>query len=168
MDLSGGSSRPQGRSRPATDEATPGTRRAAAVTAVTAGVVIAEQIGAKAVRDALFLSSHPARELPKVMLVAAAVSLVAVFAMTRALSRVGPGRAVPFTFAVSTVLFVAEWAILPHAPRGVAVVTYLHVAVLGGVAVSGFWSVVTEPSFSWARGRRVPSPFTTCAPERSQ
>jgi AAA family ATP:ADP antiporter len=144
MDLNGGSSRPHGRSRPAADEATPGTRRAAAVTAVTAGVVIAEQIGAKAVRDALFLSSHPARDLPKVMLVAAAVSLVAVFAMTRALSRVGPGRAVPFTFAVSTVLFVAEWAILPHAPRAVAVVTYLHVAVLGGVAVSGFWSVVTE------------------------
>jgi HEAT repeat protein len=112
--------------------------------ALTAGVVVAAQIGAKAVRDALFLSTHPTRDLPLVMLASVAVSLAAVLVMTRGLSRVGPGRAVPLVFALSALLFGAEWLLLPRSHAAVSLLTYLHVAALGGVMVSGFWSVVSE------------------------
>ncbi len=106
--------------------------------------MIAQQIGGKAVRDALFLSSHPVRDLPRVVLVSAAVSLVAVLAMTRLLSRIGPARIIPLAFAFSAVLSFAEWALLPSAQGAIATLVYLHIAALGGVTVSGFWSVVNE------------------------
>ncbi len=122
----------------------PAPAHAATIAAVAGALVVAQMVAGKATRDALFLTSHRARDLAPMMLGSAVISLVAVLVTTRALSRLGPGRAVPFTFGLSAVFFVAEWVMLPRLPALTATLLYLHIASLGGVTVSGYWSVVTD------------------------
>jgi hypothetical protein len=106
--------------------------------------MIAQQVGSKATRDALFLSSFAPEDLPRVVIASAATAMVAVFAATHAFARFGPARVVPLAFASSSVLYAAEWALAPVAPRATAVALYLHTSIFGALAVSGFWSVVNE------------------------
>ena len=83
--------------------------RKAALTAATIVAVgmIAQQVAAKAARDAFFLSEFPATALPTVVIAGAAVSLIVVLVMTRAMTRWGPARVVPVVFGASGVLFLA-------------------------------------------------------------
>lgn len=106
--------------------------------------MIAQQVGGKATRDALFLSNYPASELPKVMLAAAVLAVVAVLAMSRGLSRFGPARLVPVVFALSGGVFAGEWLLMPQRPGLTSTIVYLHVAVVGFTVISGFWSVINE------------------------
>lgn len=110
----------------------------------TALGLLSAHIAGKAIRDALFLSNFPVTDLPAVMIAAAVVSLAAAWAMSRLLTQVGPARTVPGVFGLSGLLFAAEWWLLELAPRPVSVVLYLHYAALGGVLISGFWSVINE------------------------
>ncbi len=119
-------------------------RTAALFALISAAVMIAQQVGSKATRDALFLSSFAAEDLPRVVIASAAASLVAVFLATRAYARFGPPRVVPFAFGISAALYVGEWLLVESATRPVAVVLYLHTAVFGALVISGFWSVVNE------------------------
>jgi hypothetical protein len=41
-------------------------------------------------------------------------------------------------------LFLVEWLLLGPQPRIVAVLLYLHSNVLGGIAISSFWSLLNE------------------------
>src|SRR5262245_45846924 len=117
----------------------------AVVFAVLAGaLMIAQQVVAKAARDTLFLSNFPASSLPVAMIVAAAMSLPAVIGGSALLARVGPARVMPAFLFLNGLAYAAEWALLPDLPRGVAAAVYLHVAMFGGLSVSGFWSVVNE------------------------
>lgn len=127
----------------------------ASVTAATigAGLILLQQIGAKAARDALFLTHFPARELPKIMAGAALLSLVVVLASARAMARLGPSRLLPVTLGLNAALFGAEAVLSVAYPAATALVLYLHVAALGSVLVSGFWSLVTE-RFDPHRARR--------------
>ncbi len=120
--------------------------RTAALTAATLVAVgmIAQQVAAKATRDAFFLSEFPATALPAVMIAGAGVSLIVVLLMSRAVTRWSPARVVPFVFAASGALFLAEWALAERMPRPAAAMVYIHVAALGAAVVSGFWSVVNE------------------------
>lgn len=106
--------------------------------------MIAQQVGSKATRDALFLSSFAPEDLPSVVIASAAAAMVAVFAASRAYARFGPARVVPLAFAFSAGLYAAEWALADSAPRTVAVVLFLHTAIFGALVISGFWSVVNE------------------------
>ena len=106
--------------------------------------MIAQQVGSKATRDALFLSSFEVEDLPQVVIASAAASLVAVFAASRAYARFGPARVVPIAFLTSGGLYLGEWLVASSAPRPVAVVLFLHTAVFGALVISGFWSVVNE------------------------
>ncbi len=106
--------------------------------------MIAQQVGCKATRDALFLSSFEPEDLPRVVIAAAVAAMLAVFGASKAFVRFGPARVVPVAFGASAVMYVAEWALVSSAPRPVAVVLYLHTAVFGALVVSGFWSVVNE------------------------
>ncbi len=106
--------------------------------------MIAAQVGSKATRDALFLSSFAPEELPEVVIAAAGAAMLAVFGAARAFGRFGPARIVPLAFAASSGLFVAEWALQPRAPAAVAITLYLHTAIFGALVISGFWSVVNE------------------------
>lgn len=106
--------------------------------------MIAGQVGAKATRDALFLSIFPATELPKAMLASAVLAIAAMVLMSRGLAYFGPARLVPALFALSGFAFAGEWWLARHAPQTAAWVIYLHVAVVGVTVISGFWSVVNE------------------------
>ncbi len=119
-------------------------RRAALAATIGAMLMIAAQVGAKATRDALFLAVFPASELPKAMLASALLSAAGVLAMSHALSARGPTRFVPALFLLNGAMFVGEWFFVAAHPHAVGWVAYLHVAVLGSLLVSGFWSLVTE------------------------
>ena len=106
--------------------------------------MIAQQVGSKATRDALFLSSFDVEDLPQMVIASAAASLVAVFVASRAYERFGPARVVPVAFLLSSALYLGEWALARSAPRPIAVTLFLHTAVFGALVISGFWSVVNE------------------------
>lgn len=106
--------------------------------------MIAQQVGAKATRDTLFLSTFSSAELPKVMIAAAVLSVAAAVLVSRWLSRLGPGRVAPGLFFGSALIFFAEWALIGVLEKEMAVLVYLHIAGMGSVLISGYWSVVNE------------------------
>lgn len=110
---------------------------------IVAGVMLAHQVAAKAVRDALFLSVMPVTELPRMVILAALVSVAAVPLYSHLLAWMGPRRLVPAGFLVSAAGHLAEWYFFGAGP-GVTVVVYLHVAALGALLLSGFWSLTSE------------------------
>jgi hypothetical protein len=123
---------------------TRGTRRAILWATLGAGFMMAQQIAAKATRDAYFLSQFDITNLPAVWIAGALLSLFVVFAASRALSTHGPARLTPALFVASGILLCVEGLVGWRAPRIGAVAVYLHVAVFGALAISGFWSVLSE------------------------
>lgn len=115
-----------------------------ALACASALLLIAQHVIARAVRDAMFLTSFPAADLPKVMLTAAAVGLMAVLAAARAMARFGPARAIPVFLLLSSALHFLEWRLLETTPAVAVVILYLHASIAGGISVSGFWSVAGE------------------------
>src|SRR5688572_29583334 len=70
------------------------------------------------------------------------IALVAVNA--KGVSRLSPARFVPWAFAVSAILLLAEWVLTFSSPKLAAVLVYLHISGLGPILGSGFWLVTTE------------------------
>jgi len=120
------------------------TRYAVLAATVTAAAGIAFQVGAKATRDALFLGTFGAGALPVMVMATALLSIAFAFLSARALTAWGPGRVIPGAFAASAALLLAEWAVSLWLPRVAAVLVYLHYGCLGGLLISGFWSLVNE------------------------
>lgn len=118
--------------------------RAASYAALAAVAFVAQQVTGRATRDALFLSVFDAVDIPRVMLGAAAFSLIAVALSARMMSRLGPAPTVPLFCGLSSLLFGFEAMTLPDAPGVIAVVNYLHMTAIGAVVLSGFWSIVNE------------------------
>src|SRR3984885_14733925 len=58
--------------------------------------------------------------------------------------RFGPSRIIPVGYLAGMALHAAEGALLPRAPPLVAIVVYIHVAALGSVLLSGFWTLAKE------------------------
>ena len=114
------------------------------VALVTAAVLIAQQVAANAVRDALFLTWFPVTSLPFFVGSSAILAVPAVEAASRLLVRFGSARVVPTVLALSGALFITEWVLLDEQPRAVAVLLYLHSSVLGAIAISMFWSLLNE------------------------
>ena len=108
-----------------------------------AGVMIAHQVAAKAVRDAVFLSAWPTTALPAIVLTTAVAVVLAVPIYAKLLSRFGPRAVVPVGFLVSAAGHLVEWR-LPGSNPWVAVAIYLHIAGLGALLLSGFWSLISE------------------------
>ncbi len=107
-------------------------------------LLVSVHVAGKAVRDALFLSHFPVRDLPLMMIAAAGASLLAAIAVSRFLSRMAPARAVPVAMLVSGALLFGEWVLVRRAPGVGAIAVYLHLAALSLVLFSGFWSIVNE------------------------
>jgi hypothetical protein len=63
--------------------------------------MIAQQVGSKALRDALFLSHFVPAALPKVMIASALISFAVVSMTSQTLARTGPARIVPITFVMT-------------------------------------------------------------------
>lgn len=114
------------------------------VAVVTAVVMIAFQMAAKATRDALFLSSYDVSALPRMVMLSAAVSMLVALGASRWMTAVGPARLVPGAFAASGALLLIEWLLVSDYRGVVAILLYLHYGSLGAVLVSGFWSIINE------------------------
>ena len=125
-----------------TSEHNTGLLTAIAMTAAT--LMIAQHIAGKATRDALFLSHFDIADLPKAMMLSAAVSVAAVVAMSRLLARFGPARLIPPLYIGSAALLVVQWMLIDLMPNVAAGALYLHVAALNSILISGFWSVINE------------------------
>ena len=125
-----------------TDEQKTGLLTAIAMTAAT--LMIAQHIAGKATRDALFLSNFDVADLPKAMMLGAAISVVAVLAMSRLLARFGPARLIPPLYVASALLLGVQWLLADLMPKVSALALYLHVAALNSILISGFWSVINE------------------------
>jgi AAA family ATP:ADP antiporter len=122
----------------------PADRRAITAAAFTAGLLIAQQVASRAVRDAIFLSAFRVKSLPLVMAASAVAAVAGAEALSRLQARRSPSRVVPAAAAVSAILFGVWWTLGLVFPRPAAVLLYLHVAAFGGALVSGFWSLVNE------------------------
>jgi len=111
---------------------------------LTAALMIAHQVGGKATRDALFLSHFEVTALPYMFIGSALFSLAMVILFSRLLTRLGPASLMPTAFGASGLFLFGEWALVLAHPQLGSVVLYLHIAGLGSVLISGFWSVVNE------------------------
>ncbi len=120
------------------------TDAAASAAMLSAAAMIAHQVGGKATRDALFLSNFDVTSLPLMLIGASFFSIVVVLAASRAMPALTPAKLVPRAFAVSGLLLLGEWGLVHQSPRAGAVVVYLHMAGIGAVLISGFWSMVNE------------------------
>jgi ATP:ADP antiporter, AAA family len=129
------------------DLVTPG-RSAASVAALLATVcavaLIAEQVGGKATRDALFLGTFGISALPAMLMISAGLSLAILPLGSWAMSALGPSRIVPVAFLTSAALLVGAWLLAAQFPRVVAAAVYLHVSSFGSVLISWFWSLINE------------------------
>jgi hypothetical protein len=120
------------------------TRSAILAATVTAAATIAFQVGSKATRDALFLSSFGIGALPAMVMATSVLAIGFAFLSARALTAWGPARVIPSAFAASALLLLVEWAVSLWFPRVAAVLVYLHCGCLGGLLISGFWSLLNE------------------------
>jgi len=114
------------------------------IATVCALLVVASFVASKAARDAILLAQFDIKTLPIFIAISAAISLPAIVAAGRLMTRYGPARLMPVLNAVSALLGVVEWALLQRYPRPVSVIVYFHLATSGAVLVSGFWSIVNE------------------------
>jgi hypothetical protein len=111
---------------------------------LAAALLVAQQVAAKAVRDAFFLTNFDVAALPSMTAAAAAASLVACLAFSRGMMVFSPARLLVASLGASATLFLAEWGLALTLPRAAAVALYLHHAVLGAALLSCFWSMLNE------------------------
>src|SRR5207249_2520653 len=94
---------------------------------LAAGLLVAQQVAAKATRDALFLSTFPVTVLPIASGLTAAVSLAGVLAFSRGMARSSPPVMMRWVLATSAILMIGEWSLARAAVPLAAVAVYLHV-----------------------------------------
>jgi ATP:ADP antiporter, AAA family len=125
---------------------TAATTRATPVTFAVAGALImmAHQVGAKSVRDSLFLSSFDIAQLPLMVIVASLFSLVLVFPASWATTKFTPSRLVPWMFLTSGVFYGGLWLAGDLHPKVSAVAVFLAVVGFGSLLTSGFWALISE------------------------
>ena len=121
------------------------SQRTAVTTAMLcAAAVTAQFIAGKAVRDALYLASLDVTSLPAMIVACAVVSIGLVAVTSKGLREVSPAAFVPIAFIVSAMMLLAEWLLLPFAPRVAAILVYIQVSGVGPLLGSGFWLIATE------------------------
>lgn len=109
-----------------------------------AAIMMGYYVGAKAVRDSLFLSTFPVTQLPFMVVAAAGFSVISAAASSRLMQQLTPVRLVPAAFAGSAVLLAAAWVVYPSAPEITVVWLYLQIVGVGALLTSGFWTLVNE------------------------
>ena len=113
------------------------------VAMATAGLMLAHQVAAKAFRDTTFLTAWPATALPLMTIATAVLTVTLAPVFSRFLERFSALAVVSVGFALSASGHALEWVFF-DAGRWIAVVIYLHLAGVGAVLLSGFWSLVAE------------------------
>jgi hypothetical protein len=129
-------------------------RAAVTAAALVGGLLIAQLVAGRAVRDALFLSAYSVSSLPGMILVSALLSLWGAVGFASALARRPPAAVLTAALALQALLLAGEWGLAAGRPRLVAAALYIQVALLGPGLVSAFWSLVSE-RFDPHTARRV-------------
>lgn len=111
---------------------------------VASAMVTAQFIAGKATRDALFFANYDVTVLPTMVIATAVVSILFAMGSSKAFSRMSPSVFVPLAFAVSAVLLIVEWVLLPIIPKVAASIVYLQISGIGPMLGSGFWLIVSE------------------------
>jgi hypothetical protein len=111
---------------------------------VASAMVTAQFIAGKATRDALFFANYDVTVLPTMVITTAVVSILFAIGSSKAFSRMSPSVFVPLAFAVSAVLLIVEWVLLPIIPKTAASIVYLQISGIGPMLGSGFWLIVSE------------------------
>lgn len=111
---------------------------------IASAALVAQLVAGKATRDALFLTHFGLSLLPAAMIGGAVISAISVLGMSRMLTRAGPAKVVPATFALSAVLFLIEWSISLKSAHAAAIAVYAHTAIFSTAIGSAFWSLVNE------------------------
>ena len=111
---------------------------------LVAAAMIANHVGGRATRDALFFSNFDITAFPIMLIVASLLSIVAVVVFSRAMLSLSPQRLVPLAFGASAVMLLVEWWLTSQSSKVAAVAVYLHLAVVGSFLISGFWSIINE------------------------
>lgn len=130
--------------RAATDASMAPRPASALLAAVTAGLLVAQQVILKASRDALFLTHFGVSGLPLMTTLGALVSALMLLGFSRVLARSSPARALPRILAVSSALLAVIWVVGLFSERSTALLVHLHTAIFGATVISSFWSVVSE------------------------
>ena len=115
-------------------------------------VLMAQQVGGKAARDGLFLTHYGPHALPGMVAGAAGFSVLLSLVNGALLRRFVPRVVIPWALVVSGALQVAEWRLLEGNPGVASIVIYLHMAGVGLVLLSTFWSMLNE-EFDPHRGK---------------
>lgn len=122
--------------------------------AATAAAITAQHVVVKATRDALFLSQLGARHLPYAFVGAAVLSGASALLFSRLMTKHGPARLVGPLLATSAAALIGVRIVaLPWAQLA-ALLLYAQVAIFGALAMSAFWSAVSE-AFDPHRGRQA-------------
>ncbi len=129
-------------------------RAAVGAAALVGGLLIAQQVAGRALRDALFLSAYSVSSLPGMILAAALVSVCGALVFAGALSRRLPATVLTGALTLQGLLLAGEWALADDRPRLVAAVLYVQLALLAPGLLSAFWSLVNE-RFDPHTARRV-------------
>jgi hypothetical protein len=121
-----------------------------------AALMVAHLVAGKTARDSLFLSRFAATELPAMFAATAVFAISSGIWFARRLTRRGPGRLLPAALAASVALHVAEFLLLERLRGPVVVVVYLHIAGLGAILLSTFWSLASEAFDAHEAKKRFP------------
>ena len=108
------------------------------------GLMIAQVVAAKALRDSVFLSVFPPSALPAITIAAAAFAIAASMAGARLMNSLTPAKMVPLAFFASALFQVGERSLYLVDQEIAACVIYLHVFALNLVLTSAFWSLMNE------------------------
>lgn len=119
-------------------------KRLARLATISALLVVASFLAAKAARDATLLSRFSIKSLPLFIGLSAVLSLPLIIAAGKLMVRFGPHHLVPAMNAVSGLIALVEWLLISHYPRPIAVITFFHLNIASAILVSGFWSIINE------------------------
>ena len=111
---------------------------------ISALLVVASFMAAKAARDATLLAHYSIRSLPLFVGLSAVLSLPIIIIAGKLMVKYGPHKLVPAMNAVSGAAALAEYLMMSSFPRVTAVVVFFHLSTASAVLVSGFWSIVNE------------------------
>jgi len=121
-----------------------GNRNTVWLCSSVAVLILGQLVASNALRDGFFLTHFDATALPPIILVSSVASALVIFGCTRIFQRIPPVQAIPYFLLLSAILHLSTWALSFQTPRLAAVLLFVHTMTLGGVVVSGFWSVVNE------------------------
>ncbi len=111
---------------------------------IAAGLMFAHQIAGKAARDGLFLLQHGPAGLPAMIAGAAAFSVLLSILNGRMLRRTSPRAILAPALGASGAMQLAECWLLRIDPAVASILIYLHMAGVGAVLLSTFWSMLNE------------------------